>query len=266
MNEAPLKLAADETDLPVLEARDLSLVFPVIKPSDRRIGGNPIRMLSRFYADRNTRETTVLLDNVNFSVCSGDRIGVLGSNGAGKTTLLRTLCGVYRPSSGQLITRGKVQGLINIQLGMDPQATGVENIYLRGLQMGLNLKEVRDLMPKIAEFAEIGPAIHDVFGNYSTGMQLRVAVAISTMMVPDILIMDEWIGAGDADFQEKLQLRMETVIEQSQALIIASHSDGLLQQICNKGILMQNGRCVFFGPIEHAIKVYHGERSAESYR
>ena len=250
---------------PILEARDLSLIFPVLKPSERRIGKNPLRLLSRFYTDRAQRETAVLLECLNFSVMRGDRVGVVGANGAGKTTLLRTLCGVYRPSSGKLVTRGHVQGLINIQLGMDPQATGIENIYLRGLQLGMGLSEIRNRLPEIVEFAEIGPAIHDVFGNYSTGMQLRVAIAVSTMMVPDILIMDEWIGAGDQAFQAKLQTRMTDVLERSQALVIASHSDPLLRSICNKGLVMQTGRCVFFGPIDDAMKVYYGERSAESY-
>jgi ABC-type polysaccharide/polyol phosphate transport system ATPase subunit len=142
---------------------------------------------------------------------------------------------------------------------MDDEATGIENIYLRGLQMGINLAQLRELVPEVVAFTELGDSIHQIFNTYSTGMQLRLAVAISTMITPTILLMDEWIGSGDEAFRKKVNERMQNVVNESQSIILASHSDALLREHCNIGWVMEDGYIVFAGDINDAIAYYHDE-------
>ena len=146
--------------------------------------------------------------------------------------------------------------MFDFTMGMRPDATGVENIYLRGLQMGLTLKKIKSILPEVVEFAEIGAAITDVFSTYSTGMKLRLAAAISTMITPDILILDEWVGSGDADFKKKLNARMDVIIENSHGLVIASHSEILIRELCDKVLVLDKGMSKFYGTPDDAFHFY----------
>jgi len=218
---------------------------------------DPFKFLIDFYLSRPARKSIEILDGISFSVHPGDRLGVLGHNGAGKSTLLRLLSGVYAPSSGNIRINGQAKGLFDVSGGMSMDATGLENVYLRGLQMGMTIKGIQSKIPSIMEFTELDDNINRIFGTYSSGMRLRLAFAISTMIETDILLMDEWLGAGDARFKARVKERMGGLVDQSRALVIASHSVPLLKQLCNKGLVLHQGKQLFFGPIDEAIKLYN---------
>jgi ABC-type polysaccharide/polyol phosphate transport system ATPase subunit len=241
---------------PLLIAQNICLDFPSLTPADRKIMSNPVRFLADFYFSRPRRKPVRVLEDISFDVHSGDRLGILGLNGAGKSTLLRLLAGIYHPTSGSLTVHGQAKGLFDVSMGMQQQATGLENIYLRGLQMGISLGEIKKKLPDIMEFTELGNDIHKVFDTYSSGMRLRLAFAVSTMIKPDILLMDEWLGAGDARFKAKVKTRMDSLIEGSHALVLASHSVPLLKQLCNKGLVLDKGKQMFFGDLSDAIDHY----------
>ena len=157
----------------LLKADQVSLSVPVFQPPDRQIMTNPLRFISDLYLGRTHRGVANLLENVSLELVQGERLGLIGPNGAGKSTLLRLLAGIYAPTMGTLKTNGTVKGLFDISLGMNPEATGLENIYMRGLQMGFELREVREMIPQILEFSELEPFIEKPLNTYSTGMRLR---------------------------------------------------------------------------------------------
>jgi lipopolysaccharide transport system ATP-binding protein len=184
------------------------------------------------------------LSDINLELRSGDRLGLIGHNGAGKSTLLRMLAGVYEPSSGEFVRQGSVASLIDPSLGIEPDATGVENIMLRGLVMGMNKKRVDELTDEISEFSGLGEYVNMPVRTYSTGMMMRLAFAISTSVQADILLMDEWLSVGDADFTEKAEVRMRDVVSKSGILVLASHSTDLIEKECNRVIHLEHGRIV----------------------
>lgn len=203
------------------------------------------------------------LDGVSFDICEGDRVGLLGHNGSGKTTLLRTLAGIYEPASGVIQATGRVFPLFDLQLGMDPDATGIENIWMRGKMLGLATEEIRDALDDIADFTELGDYLYMPIRAYSSGMALRLAFAISTAIVPEILILDEMIGAGDAAFLSRADARLKTFLSRTGILVIASHSMAILRQWCNKGLLLEQGKIVAHGPLEDVASVYQAKVAAE---
>ena len=242
---------------PLISARNVSLIVPTYKPSQRDILSNPGRLLADLYLTRDRRETITLLDKLNFTLAPGERLGVIGPNGAGKSTLLRVIAGIYPVSEGELVLNGHAQGLFDVRFGMDFQGTGLENIYLRGLQMGLHLTEVRELVESVVEFAELGEAINDPIRIYSTGMLLRLGFAISTMIEPDILLLDEWIGSSDARFRKKTEARMNELIDNSRGLVLATHNTTLMDSLCDRALVLIKGQIVFDGPVKEAHDFYH---------
>ena len=182
------------------------------------------------------------LSGINLELKRGDRLGLIGHNGAGKSTLLRTLAGVYEPSSGDFVRQGTVASLIDPSLGIEGDATGIENIMLRGLVMGMSKKEVDALTPDICEFSGLGEYVNMPVRTYSTGMMMRLAFSISTSVQADILLMDEWLSVGDAEFTEKAEKRMRDVVSKSGILVLASHSPELIKKECNRVIHLEHGR------------------------
>lgn len=181
------------------------------------------------------------LESLNFNIRAGDRVGLLGHNGSGKTTLLRTLAGAYEPTSGSLEIHGKVASLLDVSLGMDVDATGIENIYLRGIMMGLRRYEIESKIEEIAEFTELGEFLDMPIRTYSSGMHLRLAFAVSTSVRSDIIIMDEWLSVGDSSFREKAAKRLNTVVENASILVIASHDPDMLKNLCNRFFRLSHG-------------------------
>lgn len=182
------------------------------------------------------------LSEINIELKSGDRLGLIGHNGAGKSTLLRTLAGVYEPSSGEFVRQGSVSSLIDPSLGIEADATGVENIMLRGLVMGMSKRQIDELTPEICEFSGLGEYVNMPVRTYSTGMLMRLAFSISTSIEADILLMDEWLSVGDAEFTEKAERRMREVVAKSGILVLASHSSDLIAKECNRVVHLEHGR------------------------
>ena len=181
------------------------------------------------------------LRNIDLELKSGDRIGLVGHNGAGKSTLLRTLAGIYEPSGGSFVRQGSVASLIDPSLGIEADATGLENIMLRGLVMGLSKREVERLTPEISEFSGLGEYLNMPVRTYSTGMAMRLAFSISTSVKADILLMDEWLSVGDAEFTTKAEQRMKDIVQNSGILVLASHSPTLIAKECNLVVHLEHG-------------------------
>ncbi|MDD0998605.1 ABC transporter ATP-binding protein [Pseudomonas sp. TNT2022 ID1044] len=196
------------------------------------------------------------LKNINVKIVSGERVGLLGHNGAGKSTFLKTVAGLYPISSGELMVEGQVRSLFDLSLGFEPDATGRENILYRGLLLGLSPKFMRDKIDEIVAFADLGEFIDYPIKTYSAGMQVRLAFAISTTVGGDILLLDEVIGAGDANFMAKAKVRITSLIEKAEILVLASHDFGALQSICTRGLVFHHGELLYDGEISSAIAEY----------
>lgn len=181
------------------------------------------------------------LKNINLEISEGQRVGIYGHNGAGKTTLLRLLAGVYTPTSGKIHVGGNVSSLTDFTLGMEQDASGVQNIIFRLVFMGYTFKQARQSVDEIIAFSELGEFIHLPVRTYSTGMFMRLAFAISTHFMPDILILDEIIGAGDEGFKIKCRNRIQLLFEKSRVVILSTHDIGSLQEYCDIIVVMKSG-------------------------
>lgn len=241
-----LRLDAVTVDFPVYGADSRSLKNDLLR---RSTGGRIGRASGR-------RVSVRALENVALALADGDRAGLVGSNGAGKTTLLRVLAGVYEPTQGQIRRRGRVAALFNLSLGIDSHATGYENIRARGILLGLTPGQIRDRTDEIASFTELGDYLAMPVHTYSAGMQLRLAFAVCTSIEPEIVLMDEWIGVGDASFLKKAERRLENFLERAGILVLASHSAALLERVCTTGILLNHGRVQAIGSISEILNDY----------
>lgn len=182
------------------------------------------------------------LDSISFDFYEGDRIGLIGHNGSGKSTLLRLLAGIYEPTSGFLKVNGHVTSMLSITLGMDMEATGIENIYMRGHIMGIRPRQMKNLIEDIAEFSGLGDYIYLPIRTYSSGMTMRLAFAICTSVDADIILMDEWLSAGDAEFAEKSEARLNKIVGNARIVVLASHNHTMLNQRCNKILRLEHGK------------------------
>jgi lipopolysaccharide transport system ATP-binding protein len=218
--------------------------FPIYNStSERSLKSHLIQAVTGGRVGSNERGYVVVraLENISLSMKEGDRIGLIGHNGAGKSTLLRVISGVYEPTVGSIKVRGRVTSLIDIGLGMDSEATGIENIYLRGALMGFQRRWLSTKINEIAEYSGLGNYLTMPLRTYSTGMQMRLAFSITTLEQPEILIMDEWLTVGDAEFQKKAQQRLHEIVKKSSILVIATHSPELVVKICNRTIRLDRG-------------------------
>lgn len=203
------------------------------------------------------------LNGIDLDLQDGDRLGLIGHNGAGKTTLLRVLSGVYDPSEGELECQGQISSFTDIALGMDPEATGYENIIFRSVFLGMTFEEARAHAPAIAEFSELGDYLSLPARTYSSGMFVRLAFAISTAIRPEIMIMDEMIGAGDQAFMAKARKRIDDMLAQASILVIASHDPHIITSFCNRLAWMEHGKIRHIGGVEEVWTMY--TQSIESH-
>jgi lipopolysaccharide transport system ATP-binding protein len=226
-----------------LRAENLCIEFPIYENSHRSLKNAAMHVGSGGRIGHNANEHPVVraVDNASFQFTHGDRVGLIGHNGSGKTTLLRALTGVYEPVSGTLASEGRIASLLDVSMGLDPDATGYENIYLRGILDGLTKANIRNRVEEIADFSELGDFLGLPVRTYSSGMMLRLAFAISTSVDADILLMDEWLSVGDADFSAKAEVRLQRLLERASILVIASHDFGLIDRVCNRRIFMKKG-------------------------
>ena len=206
---------------------------------------------------RNNRRVTVrALEHLSLKLGHGDRLGILGHNGAGKSTLLRVLAGVYAPTVGRVVINGRISPLFNMSPGLDVEDTGYENILTCGLFLGMTRAEMEAKTPEIAEATELGDYLALPVRTYSTGMLMRLGFAIATSIDPEILILDEGLGAGDARFAERVKRRLDALIARSHIFVLASHDQGMIRAMCNRAILLQSGRLVMQGGVEEVIETY----------
>lgn len=240
-----------------ISVRNVTLRIPIMRRGRGSLTTDPFSLLASFYKPRKAqREVHTVVEDLSFEVEDGWRLALIGRNGAGKTTLLRLLAGAYYPSRGTIVSRGSIQALLNLSLGFRNSATGLENIYLRGLSMGMAMAEIQEKLPEIAAFTELGEAIHDPIQTYSAGMRAKLAFSIATSRDPSILLMDEWISAGDKFFVAKARERLQGQVESCKALVIASHSKSILSDICTHGVVLGSGRSLYFGKIDDALQFY----------
>lgn len=237
---------------------NVSVDFPIYNANGRSLKKRLIQVATggQLGADNQGRVVVRALENLSFEFKVGDRIGLLGHNGAGKSTLLRLLSGVYSPSSGTATVQGDLSSLIDISLGIDPEATGRENIYLRGGLLGMSRVQIKNEMDGIIEFSELGDFIDMPVRTYSSGMHLRLAFAVSTIIRPQILLMDEWLAVGDEGFRVKAEKRLNELVESTRILVIASHSRELVSNTCNRLIWLEHGKIRMDGPTAQVVEAY----------
>ena len=243
-----------------LAAKNISLVFPLY--SRAQSNGLPDTELhdDRIILSPKGRILGVrALDNVSFSLEAGDRLAIIGRNGSGKTTLLQVLAGIMPPDRGEVVTEGKATNLININLGMQAEATGHRNITLRGLAAGHSRSDIEVRRSDIARFSELGEFLDMPVETYSAGMRMRLNFAIATAFEPEILLLDEWLSAGDASFRQKATDRMNSFVGKAGILVLASHSRKLLLDNCNRAIWMDGGKVRAEGDVKSLLDSYETE-------
>ncbi|MBN1474642.1 MAG: ABC transporter ATP-binding protein [Syntrophaceae bacterium] len=224
----------------------VSVDFPIYNTTGRSLKIQLMQAATGGRMNAGARGSVVVqaLRGVSMEVKEGDRVALVGPNGAGKSTLLRVINGVYEPTGGRIAVKGKVTSLVEISLGMDSEATGIENIYLRGALLGFNRRWLSSKISDIVDFAGLGEFIRMPLRTYSTGMQMRLAFSISTLQQPEILVMDEWLTVGDADFKETAQQRLNEIVQKSSILVIATHSPELVAKVCNRTIHLDRGTLI----------------------
>ncbi|APZ42825.1 ABC transporter ATP-binding protein [Acidihalobacter ferrooxydans] len=193
------------------------------------------------------------VDDVSFTVERGEALGLMGHNGSGKSTLLSLIAGIYPTTSGRILTRGRLVPMIALGVGFSPELTGEENIYLNASLFGLKNRETRTLFPKILEFSELGDFIYEPVKNYSSGMHARLGFSVAIHLDPEILLADEILSVGDADFQQKCLARIEDMRKGGMTLLFVSHSEGQVVQFCDRYIRMEHGKMIEEGDVADLI-------------
>lgn len=243
-----------------LELKNVSVDFTIYNSSSRSLKKRLIRVATggQLTQDQKGHVVVRALDTINLKIGQGERVGLIGHNGSGKSTLLRLLCGVYEPTAGTVHSSGSVGSLIDISLGTDPEATGRENIYLRGRLLGIPKEIINEQVDDIIDFSELGNFVDMPLRTYSSGMHLRLAFAVSTLLRPDILLMDEWLSVGDEGFKQKVEARMEALLTNAEILVIASHVPEIILNNCNRVIWLEHGKILLDSDPASTVAAYFG--------
>ena len=237
--------------------KNVSLEFPIFNAQRLSLRNTLADRLGGALTRGAKAQLVKSLQDVSFKINSGDRVALIGHNGAGKSTLLRIMAGIYAPSSGSIEVKGSISTLFGTGVGMNEEMTGYENLFLGAMIHHKNYKVAKEKVRELAEFTDLGNYLNLPMRTYSEGMKVRIGFSIATSMTPDILLIDEIFGAGDKDFAEKANKRMNQLIEKSETLVFASHSDGLLRMFCNKGVLMSKGEVLEYDDLEKVLAVYN---------
>jgi ABC-type polysaccharide/polyol phosphate transport system ATPase subunit len=253
---ASIELTGVHVDLPVFTSRSRGLLNSVFRYAQRE--RSRVESVGMFSYQVHA------LRGIDLRISDGDRLGLVGRNGAGKTTLLRVLSGAYEPTQGAISIDGEVSSLTDLTLGMDLDANGYENIAMRAIHLGKSRREAQDLVADVEAFTELGDYLHLPVRTFSSGMLLRLAFAISTAVAPEILLMDEMIGAGDAQFMGKAKARIEALMAKVKILVLASHNDHIIRSFCNRAVCLGEGCILFHGDVESCLAFYkdHSARNA----
>lgn len=244
-----------------IDLRNVSVGFPIYNVNTRSFKKRFIRLATGGTVAEDAHQHVVInaLNNVSLSLKDGDRIGLIGHNGSGKSTFLRLLAKIYEPTVGDINIVGSISSLLDIMQGMETEFTGYENIFTRGTLLGLSPAQIKACTNEIAEFSGLGDYLAMPIRTYSSGMRVRLAFSISTAIKPDILLIDEVFGAGDADFMDKARKKMVSLLQQSSIVVLATHSDELIREFCNKVLLLEGGSIKFFGDTADGLKMYRGK-------
>jgi lipopolysaccharide transport system ATP-binding protein len=242
-----------------IEVAGLSVYFPLYHASSRSLKKTVVAAATgRLGEDRQHRIVVQALRDLSFTLGPGDRLGLVGSNGAGKTTLLRTLAGVYEPVEGRVRVQGSLNALLDPNLGMNMDLTGRENIQLRGLYNGMPRPHVKRLEEDVEDFAQLGDFLDLPMRTYSAGMVVRLGFALATAIRPQILLMDEWFLAGDADFMAKAKDRLENMVRGAEIMVLSSHNEAVVLNWCTRVLWMDQGRIRRDGPPDDVLEAYLG--------
>lgn len=207
------------------------------------------------YSDKNPIKFAAI-DNLTLEVSDGARLGIIGKNGAGKSTLLKVISNILKPQKGSIQVYGSIQPLIEIAAGFNPELTGRENIYLNSYMMGFSRAQVRQREEEIVEFSELQKFIDTPVKYYSSGMSVRLAFTIATLIAPEILVFDEMLSAGDASFIEKAKKRLDEMIAKAKIIILVSHDLAFIESFCNRCLVFENGKVIFDGEPSAAVSFY----------
>ena len=233
--------------------------IPIYQPGNRSLKNNLISsMTGGQIKPRDGAKSVVIraVDNISLEIGHGTRIGLIGHNGAGKSTILRVMAGIYEPTGGRAHIDGDVASMFDIGFGMDPEASGWDNIILRGMYLGYGKREIQARSQEIGELTGLGEFLDMPLRTYSAGMSTRLAFAVSTSIQPDILLIDEGIGAGDAAFLAQAKERMRRFIGGAGVLVLASHSNDLIREWCSEGLWLEHGRIRMRGPVDEVLAAY----------
>lgn len=224
-----------------IELKNVTVDLPIYGAHNMNLKGR----VANFLARRDTEvEVIRALNDVSLSINDGDRIGIVGPNGAGKTTLLRVMAGILKPSQGEVTIQGSVVSMIDQGLGMDPQCSGIENIFRRGIFLNQSTQQMQSRLDDIVEFSGLGDRVSHPLYTYSTGMKTRLSLSIAISIEPEILIIDEGIGTADKQFAMQSQNRLIKLLTTSRILIIASHSVDTINLYCDKTLELNKGQTI----------------------
>ncbi len=241
-----------------IDLRGIYVEFPIYNVSARSFKKQFLRLATggAVMEDANKHIVVSALRDFTVTFEHGDRVGLIGHNGAGKSTLLKLLAGIYEPTQGDMKIDGHVSALLDIMHGIEGEFTGYENIMLRGTLLGMSPAEVKQKIQDIAEFTGLGDYLAMPTRTYSSGMMVRLAFAVSAAIQPEILLIDEVFGVGDASFIDKAQQRMATLLDKSSIVVMANHSDETIKKFCNKVLLLDGGTIKYFGDVDKAFQLY----------
>ena len=241
-----------------IRLHDISVEFPIYTGSSRSLKKMLLNTTTQGNIARDARDRVAVhaLSDLNLRIEHGDRLALIGANGAGKSTLLRVLAGIYEPTGGRVHAQGRISALLTASVGLNFDLTGRENILMRGMYMDVHPRDMREHIEEIAEFTELGYYIDMPVRTYSAGMVIRLCFAVATSVHPEILLMDEWLAAGDAAFLTKARQRMEDFVSGTSILVLASHSLPLLEEWCNRAVLLDHGRIAAEGSVAEVAAAY----------
>lgn len=232
----------------VIEVNNLTKIFKIFKDDRERIKG--------LFLGSKYKRTKLALDNISFKIHEQETVAILGKNGAGKSTLSKILSGVTYPTSGTVKVYRKLTSLLELTTGFDANYTGRENIYLRAMFMGLSKKEIQKHVDEIIEFADIGEYIDVQFKKYSSGMAARLGFAFNSCLNPEILLVDEALSVGDANFSKKCLKKVRQILDNKATFVLVTHDMVAAQKFCKRGMVIHESKIKFDGDIKEAVKVY----------
>jgi ABC-type polysaccharide/polyol phosphate transport system ATPase subunit len=240
----------------VIDVDGVTVNFPLSRPGLHTIKR---KFRNMFLQEKVKAPERIVLDDISLEIKKGEVLGIIGRNGCGKSTLLRTISGIYRPSSGVVKSRGQLFLLAGIRIGFTGNLTGRENAYLYGSILGHSKQKMDDLMPSIIEFSELHEYIDMPLRTYSSGMTARLGFSVATAVQPEVLLIDEVLAVGDQEFKERSKERILEMVDNAGTVVIVSHSFGLLKNICDRLVLLEDGVVKAMGKPDYVIDVYHGK-------